>query len=120
MTTSTLLSSISQNQNQAGPAVPAPSVVDAGALVGPVTFTLTVTPTSGWAEAAVRAGPDNVAFPFCFSVVCGPQAGGTSTLLVDAVAHTNQPSNTPDGMRYFTSEMMTVSPGATATLTMTY
>lgn len=120
MTTSTLFSALGYNQNAAGPAVPAATVVNTGGLITKAGFTLTVTPATGWAEAAVSWGPDGVQYPGVRSIFCGPQAGGTTTETHGIHAGTNEPSNTADGAQYFVAELVTISPGATATLTMTY
>lgn len=122
MTTSTLFSALGSNQNQAGPPVPALTVVNTGGLITRADFTLTVTPTTGWAEAALTYGPDNISFPGQQSIYCSPTAGGTTTegrRFHGALLEPNAGS-APDGAQYFKAELMNVAPGATATLTMTY
>ena len=111
MTTSTLFSTVSENQNQAGqPFVPANTVVDTGGTTRPF-FTLTVTPSTGWAKAEVAVSADNSTFLPLGEIYSAPTGGGTIT-------HTMHPP--PTARRYFSATAFTVSPGATATLTMTY
>lgn len=118
MTTSTLFSSVPFAQNLAGPPVPTNTVVNAGGLVTHVDFTLTVTPASGWAEASVIWGPDGVNFSGQTAVYCAPGAGSTTQ---GFRIHMNVPViGGTDGAQYFQAEAMNVSPGATATLTVTY
>lgn len=120
MTTSTLFSTISYNQNEAGPMVPANTIVNAGNLITRAGFTLTVSPVTGWAEASVAWGPDGVNFPGQLSVFENPTGTGTVTVEQRFHGGTNQPSNTTDGAQYFQARLVTISPGATATLTMAY
>lgn len=110
MTTSTLLSSVSENQNQAGPFVPANAVVDTGVngTMAP-SFTLTVTPVTGWASATLGVSTDNVNFNPLGSIYEAPTGTGTQTASFSIPAR-----------RYFNALAMQVSPGATATLTITY
>ena len=113
MTTSTLFSSVSENQNQAGqPFVPANTVVDVGAngTLRPI-FTLAVTPPTGWASATIGVSADNLSFLPLSVVTVSPGGTGTQT-------QTAHPPLTAH--RYFSATAMTVSPGATATLTMAY
>lgn len=120
MTTATLFSSVSYDQNLGGPPVPAETVVDAGGFITHADFTLTVTPSTGWAEAAVQFGPDNVNWPGQVAVYCAPGAGATTQ---GARFHYGSPSGGAvggDGARYFKALVLNVSPGATATLTMVY
>ena len=112
MTTSTIVSSISYNQNQGGAVVPAPSIVNAGAVVAQRVYTLTVSPTSGWAKASYAEGTDGVNYPRGGEVFVAPNSGGSA---IDAVATVDPP------MRYMTGQITEVGPaGATATLTVTY
>lgn len=120
MTTATLVSSISYNQNLAGPPVPAPTVVNAGGLILEGTLKLTTSPTTGWGQVAVSWGPDNVNWPGQFTMQEQPTGTGSVTQNVRFHAGTNQPSNTPDGAQHFKAEVMDVSPGAALTLTLTY
>lgn len=121
MTTSTLISSVPYPQNLAGPPVPANSVVNAGALVEHAEFTLSVTPSTGWAEASINWGPDGVGYPGQMTVYEAPTGTGTTTM--GARIHScplSPASGGNDGAQYFKAELMKVSPGATATLTVTY
>jgi hypothetical protein len=120
LTTSTLFSTLSYDQNAAGPPVPALTVVNAGGLITRAEFTLTVTPSTGWAEAAVSYGPDGVNFPGTRSLFEAPTGTGSITTEHRFHGGTNQPSNTTDGAQYFQASLVTISPGATATLTITY
>lgn len=115
MTTSTICSSVSYNQNAGAIApVPAPSVVDAGSNVNKHAFTLTVSPTTGWAKAATRMGTDGVNYPRGGEVLVSPNSGGASASAAGGGGE--QPP-----ARYFTGEILEVGPaGATATLTVTY
>ena len=113
MTTSTLFSNVSENQNQAGqPFVPANTVVDTGAsgTMSP-TFTLTVTPVTGWAKATLGVSADNLSFLPLGEIYESPTGTGTQ---VQTVA---PPLN---ARRYYSTTALTVSPGATCTLTVTY
>jgi hypothetical protein len=120
MTTATLVSGIGYNQNQGGPAVPAPTVVNTGALIELAQFTLTVSPTTGWGTVAINWGPDGVNWPGQKMMIEAPTGTGAVTETSRFHAGTNQPSNTPDGAQYFKAEVMSVSPGASLTLSMTY
>ena len=123
MTTGTLFSNIGYDQNAGGPPVPAATVVNTGGLITKADFTLTVTPSTGWAEAAVWWGPDNVAWPGMFGIYSAPSGGGTVTETKRFHAAALEPAVQPaanDGPQYFKAELVTISPGATATLTMTY
>ncbi len=112
MTTATIASSISYNQNQGGPVVPAPSIVNAGAVTTQRVYTLTVTPTTGWAKASWQEGTDGTNFPRGGEVFCAPNSGGSA---IDAVATVDPP------MRYMTGQITEVGPaGTTATLAVTY
>lgn len=113
MTTTTIASGVSYNQNINGIApVPAPTVVNAGAPVTQRVFTLVVSPTTGWAKAAIKEGSDGVNFPRGGEVFVAPNSGGSAT---DTMAGTMDPP-----LQYFTGELLEVSPGATATLSITY
>ena len=113
MTTTTIFSSVSYNQNINGIApLPAPTIVNAGGLITQRVYTLTVTPSTGWAKAAIKEGPDGVNFPRGTEVFVAPNSGGTAT---DGFAGLIDPP-----IQYFSGEVLEVSPGATATLTVTY
>lgn len=131
MTTSTLISAVGSNQNQAGPPVPALTVINTGGLVTHVDFTLTVAAPSplpvsatlgASAEAVILYGPDNISFPGQVSMYCSPTSGGTTTHGVRIHGANLEPTagSAPDGAQYFKAELLSVTPGATATLTMTY
>lgn len=121
MTTATLFSSIGYNQNASGPPVPANTVVNAGNFVERVTFTLTVTPSTGWARAAINWGPDGVNYPGQMSIEEAPTGTGTQTETHRIHGAALSPaSGGNDGAQYFKAELMTIAPGATATLTMMY
>lgn len=120
MSSATLFSSVSQNQNAAGPAGPANTTANLGGLVTRLAYTLTVTPSSGWAEASIAAGPDNSAFPFAESMYCAPGAGSTTHTARYHGAALSPASGGNDGVRYVKATAMTVSPGATAMLTVAY
>lgn len=125
MTTATLASNIPFEQNAAGPAVPSPGTVNAGGMITRAMFTLSVTPATGWAEAAVRWGPDGINWPGQMSLRCDPNAGGSTTHAQHfhdgaALAHGSIGN---DGAQYFSAEIVGVdSPTgvASASLTMTY
>jgi hypothetical protein len=112
MTVATVFSTISYNQNQGGPVVPAPSVINAGAPVNRHAFTLTVTPSSGWAKASLSAGLDGVNYTRQTEVFCSPGIGTSAT--------PGGGSSIQGAYQYFTGEVTECSPGATATLTVTY
>jgi len=121
MTTSTLFSALGYAQNEAGPPVPALTVVNTTTPITRASFTLTVSPATGFAEAALSYGPDGVSYPGMQSLYCGPQAGGTTTHALhfhDGAASGG--ASGADAAQYFRAELLNVSPGATATLTMTY
>jgi hypothetical protein len=121
MTTQTLFSGISYNQNRAGPPVPANTVVNAGALVTHVEFALTVTPSTGWAEAQINWGPDGVNFPGQMTIYEAPTGNGTTTLGVRPHGGALEPAaGGNDGAQYFKAELTKIAPGAAATLTATY
>lgn len=111
MTTATIFSSVSYNQNAAGTApIPAPTVVNTGAPITRQMFMLTVTPSTGWAKAAVRGSAGGTDFHAVGEVFAAPFGNGTGMLPVhDSVAR-----------QYFSGEVFEVSPGASATLTVTY
>lgn len=113
MTTSTIFSSVPVDQNAGGyPPIPTPSVINAGAPVNKHSFTLTVTPTTGWAKAAVRAGLDGVNYPRGSEVFVAPNTGGLNE--VSAGGSMSGP------WQYFSGEVIEVSPGCAATLTVTF
>lgn len=121
MTTSTLFSSVGYNQNAGGPPVPAQTVVNTSGMIERANFTLTVSPVTGWAEAVINWGPDNINFPGQMSIFENPT--GTGTVVQDQrfrSAGLSAASGGNDGAQYFKAELVTISPGATATLTMTY
>ncbi len=120
MTTSTLFSSLGYNQNAAGPPVPAATVVNVGNLIQRADFTLTVTPSTGWAQASISWGPDGTNYPGNMSIIESPTGTGATTNGHRFHSGVNQPSNTKDGAQYFQAELTVISPGATATLSMTY
>ena len=102
--------------------LPPLTVVNTGGLITRAMFTLTVTPATGWAAASVMWGADNVNFPGQMSVFEAPTGSGS----VNQAMHFHSAALEPnagggnDGAQYFKAEAMNVSPGATATLTMTY
>lgn len=114
MTTATLITSASENQNQAGqPFAPANPIVNTGNASGswrPI-FTLTVTPSTGWGRSTIGASADGVSFLPIGSIEVAPGGTGTQTQSFHAPLTARQ---------YFTATAMTVSPGATLTLTMAY
>lgn len=121
MATSTLFSGIGYGQNQAGPTVPANTIVNAGGLVTKAGFTLTVTPATGYAEAVVNYGPDGVMYPGQLTVYDAP--GAPTGILQEHRLHgaaLSPASGGNDGAQYFTAELMKIAPGCTATLTVTY
>lgn len=121
MTTATLISAVGNNQNQAGPPVPANTTANAGGAITRAVFTLAVTPITGWAEAAVQWGPDNLVWPGQASVYCGP--GGTGSTDQSLHFHDGGASGGAvggDDAQYFKAELLSVAPGCTATLTMVY
>ena len=122
MTTATLFSSVPANQNQAGPPVPANTVVNAGAVVTRAVLSLTVTPSTGWASAAVNWGPDGVNYPGQATIYEAPTGTGTTNQTLHLHGGLLEPNagSAPDGAQYFKAEALNVSPGATATLTVTY
>ena len=122
MASATLFSTLGSNQNQAGPPVPALTVVDAGGVVERATFTLTVTPSTGWAEAWINWGPDNINYPGQYAIFSAPTGGGTVTE-TKRIHGANQSPNAGgglDGARYFKAELVKIAPSCTATLTMSY
>jgi hypothetical protein len=120
VTTSTLFSTLSYNQNAAGPPVPAGTIVNTGGLIFETGFTLTVTPPTGWAQANIAFGDDGVSFPGHVTLLESPTGTGTTTHRQRFHAGVTRPDGANDGAQYFQAELTTISPGATATLTMTY
>lgn len=115
MTTATLFSNIGYPQNGGGSMNPANAVVNTGAGgIIAESFTLTVVPSTGWAQAAVMVSNDNANFVTIPGVHVAPNSGGTVT-----VGPTNVGDN-PQAFQYYQAELMAVSPGGVATLTMTY
>ena len=96
MASATLFSTLGSNQNQAGPPVPALTVVDAGGVVERATFTLTVTPSTGWAEAWVNCGPDNINYPGQYAIFSAPTGG----LACGATAPTRPRCSAPGAGRW--------------------
>ncbi|TAL03711.1 MAG: hypothetical protein EPO08_03470 [Rhodospirillaceae bacterium] len=120
MTTSTLFSSLGYSQNQGGPPVPAATIVNAGGPITRAVFTLTVTPASGWAEAAVSWGPDGLVWHGQASVYSAPGGGSVEQPQYIHDGPASGGSVGGDDAQYFQASLINVSPGATATLTMTY
>jgi hypothetical protein len=121
MTTATLFSNVPYGQNLAGPPVPANATVNAGAVLQHADFTLTVTPSSGFAEASVAWGGDGVNYPGQMSVYVAPGSGGSQVHGLRFHSGPLSPaSGGKDGAQYFTANLLKLSPGATASLTMTY
>jgi hypothetical protein len=121
MTTATLFTSVPAPQNQAGPANPANPIVNTGGLVSHVEFTLVITPSTGWGAAAVNWGPDGVSYPGQFTIYEAPTGTGSTTQGTRIHSIPLEPAASGnDGAQYFKAEMMSLAPGATATLTMTY
>ena len=122
MTTSTLISAVGYPQNAAGPPVPANSVVNIGALIARADFTLTITPSTGWGTVMINWGPDGVSYPGQMSMIETPTGTGAVTEGKRFHSALLEPGagSAPDGAQYFKAEVMSLSPGASATLTMTY
>lgn len=122
MTTSTIFSTIPFAQNNAGVPVPSNTIVNAGGLVERFSFSLSVTPVTGWAEAAVSWGPDGVNYPGQISIFESPTGTGTQTEAHRAHGALLEPGagGDKDGAQYFKGELMSISPNTTATLTVTY
>lgn len=117
MTTATLFSTVSQNENAAGPFVPTPTIVNAGAPVTRWNVVVTVTPATGWCEVNVLAGPDGVNFPTQCVVYAAPGAGTGSYGLRGGSVGADSPQA---AMQYFQAEVLKISPNTTATATITY
>ncbi len=123
MTTATLISSVGQPQNAAGPYVPPNTVVNIGSLITRAEFTLTITPSTGWGEVMINWGPDGVSYPGQMSMIEAPTGTGAVTEGKRFHAALQEPGagSAPDGPQYFKAEVMSLGPaGATATLTMVY
>jgi hypothetical protein len=121
MTTATLFSSVPAAQNQAGPPNPSNTVVNAGGLVTHADFTLTITPSTGWGQASINWGPDGVNYPGQVVIYEAPTGTGSTTQAWRPHSIALEPAaGGNDGAQYFKAEMMSLSPGATATLTITY
>jgi hypothetical protein len=113
MTTATIFSTASENQNAAGqPFVPVNTVVNTGSPINHWVWQLTVTPSTGWAKAAVRGSLGGTDYVSVGEVFVAPNSGGT----VKVGAH-----SPPADRQYFTGTLLEVGPpGTTAALTMTY
>lgn len=108
MTTATLFSSVSANQNAAGSSVPN-AIVNTGSPIDRATATLTVTPATGWADATIMGGFDGKNWLGGQSVFCAPNSGGSIAETHRFAAH-----------QYVTAVLTNVAPGCAATLTITY
>lgn len=109
MTTATIFSNLSVNQNAFGVQSPPNTIVDAGSPIDRASATLTVTPSTGWAEASIQGGFDGLNWIGAQEIFVSPNAGGTQTVTARFAPH-----------RYVTAVLVKVSPGALATLTVTY
>jgi hypothetical protein len=119
MTQATLFSNVGQAQNQAGPYVPAGTVVNTGAPTTHYSCVLTVTPSTGWCEATVGGGPDGVNFPEQCDLFVAP--GGTGTIEFGHRTYSGGPGGAVGGTQYFQAEVMSLGPpGATATMVIKY
>ncbi len=110
MTVATIFSSLGTNQNMFGVQALPNAIVNAGSVVDRAVATLTVVPSTGWAEATFMDSVDGVSFVGRESVYVAPNSGGTA----------NSAGNRFPGYQYFTAVLTNVSPGAVATLTVTY
>ena len=111
MTVSTIFSTLSYNQNADGPVVPANTVANAGAPIGRAVYTLTVTPSTGFANVSLSGGPDGVNWPWQNAMRVEANGGGLAVQSTHLL---------PEGTQYLTGQLQGISPGATATLTVTY
>jgi len=111
MTTATIFSGISYEQETGAPVVPAPTVVNFGAPVTRQTFTLSVTPSAAWAKASVSGGSDGANFVGLDELFVAPNGTGSTT---------RELQNPPGAVQYVTGRMVDCQPGASATLTVSY
>ena len=111
MTTTTIFSTISYNQNADGPVVPANTNANAGAPISRAVYTLTVTPSTAFANVSLSGGPDGVNWPWQSAMRVEPNSGGTISQPTDLL---------PEGTQYLGGQLQGIAPGATATLTVTY
>lgn len=114
MTTVTVFSGLSMNQNAqggiSGAAMPN-TVINTGTPIDRAFATLTVTPSTGWAEASIMGGFDGVNWLGASEIVCAPNSGGVA----GAAGARFAPHP------YITAVLLNVGPpGAAATLTVTY
>jgi hypothetical protein len=109
MTTATIFSGVSSNQNAGPNQYASNAVVNAGAPVDRASATLTVTPSTGFAEATILGGFDGQNWIGGAVAYVAPNSGGVVTASSRFPAH-----------QYFTGLLTNIAPGCTATLTVTY
>lgn len=112
MTTATIFSNLSMGQNAQGgingAAMPN-TVVNTGTSITRASATLTVVPSTGWAEASIMGGFDGVNWIGAQEIYVAPNGTGTRTENKTFRPHP-----------YITAVLMNVAPGCAASLTVTY
>ena len=110
MTTTTIFSGLSLNQQDAG-LQSMPNTIVSAPLPGfdRASVTLTVTPSTGWAEATVFGSFDNANWIGGGVAYVAPNSGGTETVGNHFTTHP-----------YATAVLTKIAPGCTASLTFTY
>ena len=94
--------------------MPNPTIVNTTTPVTRNAYTLTVTPATGWAKATTRCSADGINFVGDDEMFCAPGTGTVSSGQGSGGAPIGQ------AFQYFSGEIIEISPGATATLTVTY